>query len=506
MSTTVEIASFWLARASKDRISAAFAADIVDGNEASDGASIVVISTRLPRIRMAGVMHRLRERDTDTPIVVVCHAGGEDTAKALVGLGATHVIAEGNEATLRKLTEEAGPGTSPTDESGIAREVREPDAEPLLSGFAYEIEQSATGGRSHSRMDPITGLPTGAAFSLRFADLTQGESLPRIAFIRIIQAERLMTQLEQQSLDLFRRRFVLQMRQILLEDRVEMFQLNDLDFAFIAPAMTHVRATVLGDMIVHAAEGFAPIGNEPLRVAIGHAGPEVANEPRTLRELAERAALSTGKAAGVVSGDELAVSEANSTEIDAMYALVEHVDATAVHGAGHHDRVSEIAMAIGRELGVDGIDLIRLRLAARLHDIGEMLLGDEFVGLDPSELSDEGLEQYRCHPGAGADYLALSTSEDVVSAVRHHHEAWDGSGFPDGLSGEDIPFAARVVAVANFVDSALSKGRTAAELCESLEETSEVLHDSGVVWAAITMVKAGVLPTLVRGDLVASAG
>ena len=470
------------------------ACEISEGMDTVSSADLVVISTRLPRIRMASVMQQLSEVSKETPTVVVCHAGGEKTARALVSLGATHVIAEGNEATLRKLQPEAGPGTPPVGEDGLSREMREPDAEPLLSGFAYEIERVASGGRLHSRIDPITGLPTGAAFSLRFADHTQGESLPRVAFLRVTQAPTLYTSLEQQPLDMLRRRFVMQLQQILFDSQVEMFQLEPLEFAFIAPNMSHQDATTVCQRLVTAAESFAPIGNEPLRLAIGHAGPEVANEPRTLRELAERATLSTGDQGGVVSGDELALSEANSTEIDAMYAIVRHVDSTSHHDREHHERIAEICLAIGREVGVDGIDLIRLRLAARLHDIGEMALDDDDLGVDPEELSGEGLERYRSHPVVGAAYVELSTNEDVVSAIRHHHENWDGSGFPEGLEGDDIPFAARVIRVADFVERRFRAGDDDVTLCQALEEASGTQLDPGVTWAAITLLRADSMP------------
>ena len=497
MAGSVEIAALWLATASKERIAGAVAASIHDGVDAAAKAEIVVVSTHLPRIRMASVMQRIVEgRTEDQPIVVVCHAGGEATARDLVRLGATHVIAEGNEATIKRLKPDAGPGVAPVDENGIARKMREPDIEPLLTGYTFEIQQNAHDGRSMSRADPLTGLATGAAFSLRFGDLTQGESLPRIAFIRLVQAKVLLANLEAQTLSLFRRRLVLQFQQVLINDNVELFQLEELEYAFIAPHMSHAGATELCRQLVTSAAGFTPLGNEPVRLAIGHAGPEVANEPRTLRELAERAAYSSGPNGGVVSGDELALSEANSTEIDAMLALVDHVDQASHHGQEHHSRVVDIVMAIGRELGIDGIELIRLRLAARLHDVGQMMCDDADKGIPPDELSDEALERYQKHPTIGADYLALSTSEDVVAAIRHHHERLDGTGFPDGLEGDDIPFSARIVALADFVEERIRRGATVEEICTAVEESSGTLHDPSVVWAAITTARSGSLPTL----------
>ncbi len=493
MPMSVEIAALWLARASKERVAAAMAANITDGIDAAGSAAIIVVSTRLPRIRMASVMQRISEAAPETPTVVVCHAGGEETARDLVRLGATHVIAEGNEATLCRLEPEAGPGTPPLGEDGIARTMPEPDAEPLVTGFSFEIEQTVNDGRLRSRVDPITNLPTGTAFSLRFADLTQGESLPRIAFIRVANYRAAISSLERQALDLFRRRLVLQFRQVIIGEDIEMFQTDDVEFAFIGPTMNHAQATELCDRLVTAAEGFAPTGGEPVRLAIGHAGPEVANEPRTLRELGERAVQAASLAGGVVSGDELALSEANTTEIEAMLALIAHVDTKAFHRPQHHHRVADIAVAIGRELGIDGIDLIRLRLAARLHDVGLVVGDEDTLATDPSTLSGEALEAYQRHPATGANYVALSTSEDVVSAVRHHHECWDGTGFPDQLEGEDIPFHARVIAVADHIEELNRTGKTDHEIVEIIQAASTTRHDPGIIWAGVTVIKAGTL-------------
>jgi len=128
-----------------------------------------------------------------------------------------------------------------------------------------------------------------------------------------------------------------------------------------------------------------------------------------------------------------------------------------------------------------------------LHDVGLVVGDEDTLATDPSTLSGEALEAYQKHPATGANYVALSTSEDVVSAVRHHHECWDGTGFPDQLEGEDIPFHARVIAVADHIEELNRNGKTDHEIVEIIQAASTTRHDPGIIWAGVTVIKAGTL-------------
>ncbi|MCB0990049.1 MAG: HD domain-containing protein [Acidimicrobiales bacterium] len=489
------IAALWLSPASRERVEAAMACKISDGVEAASGADIVLISTRLPRVRMASVMQRLVEI-VECPIVAVCHAGGEETASDLVRLGATMILAEGNEATISRHLQ-APPGKAPVDEDGAEIPMREPDAEPLVSGFTLAIDSSSSGGRLASSIDPVTRLPLSAAFTLRFADMIQSESLPRIGFIRVANRREAFGRLDRHALDLVRRRLVMQFQNVLAGLPIELFQMEDLEFAFISQSMSLKDAEHVGKALIQIARGFAPSGAAPLELAIGHAGPEVANEPRTLRELATRAVEAAQTHGGaIVSGDELALSEANSTENDAVNAMARWVDEHRHGGSNHHGRVAQIAVAVGRELGIDGIEMIRLRLAASIHDIGMISLGEELVAKDPAELAGEELERYRSHPTLGANFVALSAGEEVVGAIKHHHENWDGSGYPEGIEGEDIPLMARVVAMAEHIEELIEQGMTPDQMVAELEVSSGSRHDPAVVWTGVTIIRDGVLHEL----------
>lgn len=104
--------------------------------------------------------------------------------------------------------------------------------------------------------------------------------------------------------------------------------------------------------------------------------------------------------------------------------------------------------------------------------------------------SDEATWAYRLHPVRGADYLRVSAGEEVADAVRAHHQRWDGAGFPDGLAGEEIPIAARIIAVANRFDAlrhggAGTPGATLETALDALRGDAGTLLDPELVKLAL---------------------
>jgi HD-GYP domain-containing protein (c-di-GMP phosphodiesterase class II) len=121
--------------------------------------------------------------------------------------------------------------------------------------------------------------------------------------------------------------------------------------------------------------------------------------------------------------------------------------------AGHHRAVAGMAGAVARQIGLTGERLHAVVRAAELHDVGKVLVPDAILN-KPGPLDAAELELMRRHAVAG--YLILTEAGEpapVPALVRSSHERWDGSGYPDGLAGEDIPMAARVFAVADALDA-----------------------------------------------------
>ncbi|MBI3079113.1 MAG: response regulator [Deltaproteobacteria bacterium] len=129
------------------------------------------------------------------------------------------------------------------------------------------------------------------------------------------------------------------------------------------------------------------------------------------------------------------------------------IEARDPYTAGHCDRLAGYVVALGRALDVDGPMRKALRLGGFLHDLGKLAVPDGIL-LKPGPLDPGERERIQLHPAAGADLIhELRTLDEVCPIIRHHHERWDGSGYPDGLKGEAIPLGARIMAVADVYDA-----------------------------------------------------
>ena len=139
-----------------------------------------------------------------------------------------------------------------------------------------------------------------------------------------------------------------------------------------------------------------------------------------------------------------------------MESLSATVDARDAYTAGHSRRVQHLALAIGRELGLPRPELDLLGHAALFHDIGKLAVPDAVL-LKPATLTDDEWDLMQRHAAEGARIIdRLGFLNDAVPAIRHHHERFDGTGYPDGLAGEDIPLGARIIHVADALDSMLT--------------------------------------------------
>jgi putative nucleotidyltransferase with HDIG domain len=140
----------------------------------------------------------------------------------------------------------------------------------------------------------------------------------------------------------------------------------------------------------------------------------------------------------------------------AMESLSATVDARDKYTAGHSRRVQQLALAIGRELGLSQAELDLLGHAALFHDIGKLAIPDAIL-LKPASLTAEEWELMQRHADEGARIIdRLGFLGDAVPAIRHHHERFDGTGYPDRLRHEEIPLGARIIHVADALDSMLT--------------------------------------------------
>lgn len=140
-----------------------------------------------------------------------------------------------------------------------------------------------------------------------------------------------------------------------------------------------------------------------------------------------------------------------------LAALAEGVEARDATTGGHLQRLSSYAMLLGRDLGLDDHETAALRSGGLLHDIGKLAVHEEVLR-KPGPLTDEEAEEMRQHAAVGermCGFFKLAPS--VAEIVRHHHERWDGRGYPDGLKGKEIPYLARIISVVDAFDSMRSE-------------------------------------------------
>jgi diguanylate cyclase (GGDEF)-like protein len=135
-----------------------------------------------------------------------------------------------------------------------------------------------------------------------------------------------------------------------------------------------------------------------------------------------------------------------------LKALSSALNAKDYYTLGHAARVAAYTVMLGRELGWADDVLTPLEEAAYLHDIGKISISDRVL-LKPGRLNQQEWDQMREHPVVSADIIRPLFPKDLVLAVRHHHERYDGDGYPDGLAGEDIPSLARAMAVVDAYDA-----------------------------------------------------
>jgi putative nucleotidyltransferase with HDIG domain len=176
--------------------------------------------------------------------------------------------------------------------------------------------------------------------------------------------------------------------------------------------------------------------------------PEVLPSPSDLRLL-----KGVARQLAVALKNNKLITELENLSMNITHALSSAIDAKSPWTKGHSERVAEYAAAIGQKLGMEQRFIERLRLAGLLHDIGKIGTYDRL--LDKAEkLTREEHELIKQHPDRGCEILApINDMDDILPAVRHHHERWDGEGYPAGLKGKDIPLMARILCVADSFDT-----------------------------------------------------
>jgi len=157
--------------------------------------------------------------------------------------------------------------------------------------------------------------------------------------------------------------------------------------------------------------------------------------------------------------------------LGAIEALVFALEAKDKYTGGHSRRVTEIALALGNELGPSARDMEDLRWGSLLHDVGKIAI-DQAIQNKPGKLTREEYEHIMTHAGVGAHIVKPLVNGKISEMIEHHHDHYDGSGLHQVIAGSDIPLGARIIAVADAFDAMTSDRpyRSAMSIAEAIDE------------------------------------
>jgi diguanylate cyclase (GGDEF)-like protein/putative nucleotidyltransferase with HDIG domain len=272
------------------------------------------------------------------------------------------------------------------------------------------------------------------------------------------------------------------------------------EFALLLPETSQVDALVVADRVRTAIARSRIVPDRKVTVSGGVACvPDDADDADELLRRAD-AALYWAKRHGknmCAAVSEVVVDEDDepATASAPLHAIVAAIDAQDFSTRDHSENVALYAMAIAQRLGLDGDRLVRLRRAALLHDVGKFTVDTEILA-KPGPLTRAEYEQMQRHAAVGGTMLAHAGMPEEARWVRHHHERWDGGGYPCGLQADEIPLEARIIFAADSFEAMTSdrpyrSGMPVEDALAEVRRCAGTQFDPQVAEALVDLVEGG---------------
>lgn len=449
-----KIIALWLPMAARRRL-LDYEVDLVETIE--DAPELVIASTRGPEGKLEAIKEFVK---AGIPVAVVSHPGGEQIARQLVSMGAVTVVAEGFEARAIRV-------------------VNGESDEQLVDTYRSDLEGPADG--APVSVDPVSGLPGRKQLEARLVQLGADGAIPRLLLTEPIGTDP-FGGLGPVGAGALRRRLANDIVGVVDHRRGEVFDLGGGCFAVLSPDLQLIESIEVAEGITNLASAFAPLGR-PIRMAVGSAGPECGVDIAGLMAITQRAlAEARSEDPPYRDATDLGGHSPGVIELATALALVEAVDELDPSGA-HSLRVSDLAGRISRKIGLSTAQAATVALAARLHDIGKL----RFHGAGFDETAADHATCRLEHAAAGEAYVRPGGGIDLADMIALHHAHWDGTGTPEGVSGEQIPLGARIIAVADRIDRMYPELDESTDLASGLEPLAGSILDPELVRAALEL-------------------
>ncbi len=201
-----------------------------------------------------------------------------------------------------------------------------------------------------------------------------------------------------------------------------------------------------------------------------------------------------GDQVGIALQSLRAFEEKERLLLGILLALTRTIDAKSKWTAGHSERVAMYSERIGVRLGLNEEEMRTLSFSAILHDIGKIGISERILD-KPGKLSDEEYTIIKEHPATGARIISdIPSYESILPGILYHHEHWDGSGYPDGLEGEEIPLTSRIITVADVFDAITAdrpyrNGLMGNEALDFMKRQKGALLDSNIVRVFLEIIQ-----------------
>jgi diguanylate cyclase (GGDEF)-like protein len=347
--------------------------------------------------------------------------------------------------------------------------------------------------RNQAATDPLTGLGNHRSFQNRLREevtkAREGGSSVGLIIIDIDGFKDVNDSLGHLAGDQVLRDLARQLTEVTRDDNT--FRYGGDEIAVLLPGVVCADATAVANRLRKTVMNLAAPDGQPLTASLGVACfPETAGTPEELVYRADMAmywAKSSGKNR-VSAWDTAMTDDLNSAPLRYIAGRKEPADVVAAFSAalaakdpatgGHTERCSWYTAALAAELGLSDEYIATARLASLLHDIGKLVVPDDVLR-KPGPLTEAETERMHRHPVDGANMLTQVPSlARALPGIHHHHEHFDGSGYPDGLAGEGIPIVARILLVSDAFDT-MTTGRPYSVAISADAAISELQRHSG---------------------------